>query len=186
MRRSIAHLVAASSFAGALAAQPPGLAEVAAQLEHSVRQLREHHGAWSVETRFLNPDGSTATVVHGTYRFEWVLRDRILSGVSEIPALKATSGILLYLAEGRGVIEMVSVGAEGTLWTMTGPLGGEERKTAPFAVEQGVLRTLRFTRIPIAPDSFESRMHFTDDGGRTWVPGNHQVFRRVIPGRELR
>lgn len=29
------------------------------------------------------------------------------------------------------------------------------------------------------PDSYESRMEFSEDGGKTWKPGNRQVFTRA-------
>ncbi len=31
------------------------------------------------------------------------------------------------------------------------------------------------------PEAFESRMEYTDNGGRTWKPGNHRTFRRINP-----
>jgi len=38
---------------------------------------------------------------------------------------------------------------------------------------------MRFTRYNVANDKFESRMEYTDDGGKSWKPGNHQSFRRA-------
>jgi hypothetical protein len=58
-----------------------------AALEHSIRQLQESRGSWSVTTEFLKPDGSVAKAAAGTYDFEWVIKDRVLKGVSEIPEL---------------------------------------------------------------------------------------------------
>jgi hypothetical protein len=72
---------------------------------------------------------------------------------------------------------MVSVGRDGMLWTMSGPLGGETRTTQEFTTATGTAQ-LRFTRYNVADDSFESRMEYTEDGGKSWKPGNHQVFRR--------
>jgi len=154
-------------------------ADARARFESAVQQLRQHAGRWAVETRFLNPDGSVAATVQGTYRFQWVIEDRVLSGVSEIPSLNATSALVFFVSESRAVIEMLSIGRDGNVWTMSGPTGSEERQTSDFALPQGGSRRLRFTRHPISADHFESRMHFSDDGGRTWVPGNHQIFRRA-------
>jgi hypothetical protein len=61
---------------------------------------------------------------------------------------------------------------------MTGPLGSETRTTRPFTSADGGESQLRFTRYNVKPDSFESRMEYTSDGGETWLPGNHQVFTR--------
>jgi hypothetical protein len=148
------------------------------EFARSVEELRQARGAWSVTTEFLKPDGSVARTVKGTYRFDWVVPDRVLSGQSEIPELKQQSAILFYLNERRKIIEMVSVGADGDLWVMTGAAGSNTRMTKPFPTADGKTSHLRFTRYNVKPDSFESKMEYTEDGGKTWLPGNHQVFRR--------
>lgn len=148
------------------------------RLGHSVDQLRHAVGEWAVVTEFLNADGTVARAVKGSYTFEWVVPDRLVRGVSEIPELKQRSAILFYVSESRTVIEMVSVGAEGQLFTMTGPLGGEVRLSQVFKAPDGTDMQLRFTRYDVTPNRFESRMERTSDGGRTWVRGNRQVFER--------
>lgn len=155
-------------------------AEVTAQdkLAHSVEQLKHAVGRWSVVTEFLNEDGKVARTTTGSYQFEWVVPDRVLSGRMEIPEMKMSSGILFYVNEKKMIIEMVSVGADGLLWIMTGPLGEETRYTQKFKTADGKEGQLRFTRFKVTADRFESKMEHTDDGGKTWKPGNHQVFRR--------
>lgn len=148
-------------------------------MQHSVEQLRAAVGRWDVTTEFLNDDGTVARSVAGTYEFAWVVPDRVVTGKSEIPELGMASGILFYISERKQQIEMVSVGADGALWIMTGPLGGEERMTQEYPTAAGRTGRLRFTRFNVAADSFESRMEYTDDGGTTWKPGNHQVFHRA-------
>jgi hypothetical protein len=144
----------------------------------SVQQLRDSVGEWETTTEFLNPDGTVAKKVTGIYRFEWVVIDRVLSGRSDIPELKMSSGILFYVNEAKKNIEMVSVGADGHLWVMTGPLGEEVRYTPKYKTQEGSEGQLRFTRYNVKPDSFESKMEYTGDSGKSWKPGNHQVFRR--------
>lgn len=151
----------------------------AAALAHSVEQLRGSIGRWNVTTEFLDESGSIARTAEGTYEFTWVVPDRVVSGRSEIPAANQASGILFYVNEKQGVIEMVSVGADGRLWTMTGPLGGEVRTTPEFDTAGGGKARLRFTRYNVEADRFESKMEYSEDGGATWKPGNHQVFRRA-------
>ena len=152
------------------------------QLAHSIAQLRASIGNWDVTTEFLNEDGSVARSVGGTYQFSWIIPDRVVSGRSDIPAMEQSSGILFYVNEKKAIIEMVSVGADGNLWVMTGPMGGETRTTPPFATRGGGSAQLRFTRFNISADRFESRMEYSEDGGATWKPGNHQVFRRATAG----
>ncbi len=147
-------------------------------LRRSVDQLRASVGLWNVTTDFLKPDGTVARSVTGTYEFTWVVPDRVVSGRSEIPELNQTSGILFYVNEARQSIEMVSVGADGNLWVMTGPLGQETRTTTPYKTASGGTGRLRFTRYNVNKDAFESRMDYTEDDGATWKPGNHQLFRR--------
>jgi hypothetical protein len=146
-------------------------------LRASVDELKHVAGRWSVVTEFLNADGTIARSFKGTYEFEWVVHDRVLRGRSDIPELKQSSGILFYVNAAKKTIEMVSVGADGQLWTMTGPLGGDTRYSQSFTAD-GKDQQLRFTRSAVMADRFESRMERTDDGGKTWVPGNHQVFVR--------
>lgn len=75
-------------------------------------------------------------------------------------------------------IEMASVGADGQLFVLTGPLGGETRQTS-FTGPDGRRILLRFTRSHVSADRFESRMERSTDNGATWQPGNHQVFTRA-------
>lgn len=148
------------------------------RLGHSVDQLRHAVGEWSVVTEFLNADGTVARAVKGSYTFEWVVPDRVVRGLSEIPELKQRSAILFYVSESRKVIEMVSVGADGQLFTMTGPLGDEVRHSQVFKAPDGTDMQLRFTRYGVTANRFESRMERTTDGGKTWARGNRQVFER--------
>lgn len=149
------------------------------KVSKAVEQLRHSHGNWAVKTEFLNEDGSVAKAVQGTYRFDWVVPDRVLSGHSEIPELKQKSALLFYVNEKKQTIEMTSVGADGNLWVMSGAADGESRTTQPFRGADGKETQLRFTRFNVKPDSFESKMEYTTDGGKTWSPGNHQLFRRI-------
>jgi hypothetical protein len=163
-----------------LVAFPPA---IAAQLTRGdsvaqgVEQLRQVIGDWSATTEFLREDGTAARTVEGTYTFRWVVPDRVIAGVSEIPALEQRSAILFYVNEVKGIIEMVSVGADGDLWVMTGPIAGETRTTLPRTMPDGTVLELRFTRSEVTPDSFRSRMEYRTAGGE-WKPGNRQSFQR--------
>ncbi len=162
-----------------LGSMPSFAQEAAETLMHSVEQLRSSIGLWNVTTELLNPDGTVADTLEGTYEFVWVIPDRVVSGKSVVSSQNQVSAILFYLSERKGIIEMLSVAADGNLWIMTGPLGGEERRTQVFKTQEGGSGQLKFTRYNVLPDSFESKMEYTEDGGATWVPGNHQVFRRA-------
>ena len=153
------------------------------QLAAAVAQLRQAVGLWDVTTTQYGEDGKVAGVAAGTYRFDWIVPDRVLAGRSDIPQMKQTSGILFYVNERRSTIEMASVGADGHLWVMTGPAGGETRTTAPTPLADGGNMQLRFTRFAVAPDRFESRMEVSLDGGESWKPGNHQLFVRAGDNR---
>lgn len=174
IRRSVAILVTMLVGVSAVWADTPPNEKLA----RSVEQLRSAVGRWAVVTEFLNADGTVAKAVAGTYEFEWVVTDRVVQGRSAIPELKQNTAILFYVDEKRQVIEMAAVGADGRLWVMTGALGDETRYTQKYAAGDGKEGQLRFTRYNVTPDGFESRMEYTEDGGKTWKPGNHQVFRR--------
>ena len=148
-------------------------------LQQSVEQLRAAVGRWNVITRFLKADGSVQAEVPGSYEFKWVVQDRVLVGRSDIPELDAASGLLFYIRQRGGVIEMVSVAEDGKLWVMTGPLGGETRYSQKYEAADGSTAQLRFTRFNVEPDRFESKMEYSSDAGKTWVQGNHQLFTRV-------
>jgi len=166
---------ASATHAGAPPASPA--------LRHSVEQLRASIGRWNVTTEFLRPDGSVAKTVEGTYAFSWVVPDRVVAGRSDIPELRQSSGLLFYVNESQATIEMASVGGDGKLWVMTGPLGGEVRTTPPYRTAAGGVGRLRFTRFKVTEGAFESRMEYTEDDGKTWTPGNHQTFRKAGPGK---
>jgi hypothetical protein len=146
-------------------------------LDRSVDELRHAIGSWDVVTEFLNADGTVARAFPGTYAFEWVVTDRVARGLSEIPQLKQRSAITFYVNPAAKIIEMTSVGPDGQLFVMTGPLGGDTRE-ASFTGPDAKPMRLRFTRFNVTPTRFESRMERSTDGGATWTPGNHQVFVR--------
>lgn len=150
-------------------------------LAESVAQLRHVVGTWDVTTEFLDENGSVNRSVSGTYCFRWVVEDRVLMGESDLTSLGRTA-LLFYVNETAGIIEMVSVSHDGRLWVMNGPLGEETRYTQEFETSDGGMGRLRFTRFNVSPDRFESRMEYTNDGGETWRPGNHQVFVRQSSG----
>jgi len=149
-----------------------------AAMQASVEELRASVGRWQVTTEFLNEDGSVAKSVAGTYEFSWIVPDRVVAGKSEIPELQQAAGILFYVNKAKEHIEMVSVGGDGALWIMTGPLGGDHRLSQEYKTATGTGQ-LRFTRYNVTEQTFESKMEYTEDGGKTWKPGNHQTFRRM-------
>ena len=120
----------------------------------AIQQLRSAVGVWDVETTQYADDGAVARVACGTYRFEWVVPDRVLAGRSDIPDWKQASGILFYVNESSD-IEMASVGADGHL------------------------KVMRVTRFNVAPGRLEAHMDVSTDGGASWRPGHYQVFRRT-------
>lgn len=150
--------------------------------DHAVEELRHVIGAWNVQTEFIGPDGGVTQTVEGSYAFEWVLPDRIVSGVSTMPALNQTSAILFFLRPSRGEIEMMSVGADGHVWRMIGPDEGPTRTTPDTPMADGSTMMLRFTRHDVTPNSFRSRMEISVDGGTTWRTGNRQHFTREGQG----
>jgi hypothetical protein len=149
------------------------------RLQASVEELRHVVGDWATTTEEFGPDGKVARTIEGSYRFEWIVPDRVLSGRSDIPALDRSSALLFYVSEAKEAIEMVAVGADGRLWVMTGELGGDTRYTEPYPTGDGGTGQLRFTRYNVQADSFESKMEYSADGGDSWTQGNHQLFRRI-------
>ena len=151
-------------------------------LATAVQQLRHSVGVWEVTTTQFDDSGEVKRVGSGTYRFDWVVPDRVLSGRSDMPEWKQSAGMLFYVNPERSTIEMTSVGPDGQLWVMTGPAGSETRTTPPTPLADGRKLQLRFTRFNVSPNCFESRMEASYDGGASWRPGNHQMFRRAAAG----
>ncbi|NNC72313.1 MAG: hypothetical protein HKN78_05490 [Sphingomonadaceae bacterium] len=147
--------------------------------EAAVEQLRQAIGLWDVTTEFIRENGSVAGAAEGQYRFGWIVPDRVVQGMSTIPEWNQASGILFYVRPSTDEIEMVSVGADGRLWTMTGPETGEMRTTPNVTMADGTTLMLRFSRFDVQPGSFRSRMEMSNDGGQTWRLGNRQHFRRA-------
>jgi hypothetical protein len=162
-----------------LAAQPAPPPEPSAI---AVEQLRHAIGLWNVETDFIAADGSVARTLTGQYRFGWVVPDRVVTGMSTIPELNQASAILFFVRPGRSEIEMASVGADGHLWRMIGPDDSETRTTPETTMADGSTLILRFTRYDVTPNSFQSRMERSTDGGQTWSLGNRQRFVRAEGG----
>ena len=154
-----------------------------APLATAVQQLRHSVGVWEVTTTQFDDSGEVKRVGSGTYRFDWVVPDRVVSGRADMPEWKQRAGMLFYVNPERSTIEMTSVGPDGQLVVMTGPAGGETRTTAPTPLADGRKLQLRFTRFNVSANCFEARMETSYDGGASWRPGNHQMFRRAAVGR---
>ncbi len=151
---------------------PPSLAS-------AVQQLRQAAGHWNVTTTRYGDNGAVAGVASGTWHFDWVVADRVLSGRAVIPDWKQTAGMLYYLSERRSTLEMASVGADGQLLVMSGPAGAETRTTAAVPLADGRQMLQRYTRYGVTTDRFEARIESSYDGGTSWKLGHHQLFVRV-------
>ncbi len=181
MRHAVLRFWAVTHIFILLLSTPPALAQAAPPPTPNpvaVEQLRHAIGTWDAETDFFGPDGALLGTGKGTYIFQWVIEDRIVSGVTTIPAWNQTAAILFFLRPKDGEIEMASVGADGMLWRMIGPDDSEVRTTPNVTMDDGTTMMLRFTRHSVTPDSFESTMEISADGGATWRLGNRQRFVR--------
>ena len=154
-----------------------------APLSSAIQQLRHSVGIWNVTTTQFDDKGEVARVGSGTYRFDWVVPDRVVSGRADMQEWRQSAGMLFYVNPERSTIEMTSVGSDGQLVVMTGPAGGETRTTTTTALADGRKLTLRLTRFNVTANSFESRMEASYDGGTSWRPGSHQSFKRASGGR---
>jgi len=123
-------------------------------------------------------------VASGTWSFDWVVPDRVLSGKAVIPDWNQSAGMLFYLNERLITLEMAQVGADGQLVVMSGPAGTESRSTPVVALPDGRRMVQRHTRYRVSADRFESRMETSYDGGQSWKPGYHQLFVRA-PAKAL-
>ncbi len=158
--------------AGAGALNPPAL-------DTAVDQLRQAAGRWNVTTTRYADNGAVAAVATGTWSFDWVVPDRVLSGRSAIPDWNQSAGMLFYLNERVFTLEMAQVGADGQLVVMTGPAGTETRTTAPLALADGRHLVQRHTRYAVTADRFEAKMETSYDGGQSWKLGYRQLFVRA-------
>jgi hypothetical protein len=170
-----------SSALFALLAMPAAAAgeATASPLASAVQQLRHAAGVWQVTTTQFDDRGAVQRVGSGTYRFDWVVPDRVLSGRSDMHEWKQSAGMLFYVNPERSTVEMTSVGPDGQLWVTSGPAGSDTRTTAPTPLADGRQMQLRFTRFGVTQNRFESRMEVSLDGGESWKPGNHQLFVRA-------
>ena len=149
------------------------------ELSTAVQQLRQSAGRWNVTTTRYAENGAVAAVATGTWSFDWVVPDRVLSGKAVIPDWNQSAGMLFYLNERLFTLEMAQVGADGQLVVMSGPAGTEQRTTPVVALPDGRKWVQRHTRYRVSADRFESRMETSYDGGQSWKPGYHQLFVRA-------
>lgn len=149
------------------------------ELSTAVQQLRQAAGRWNVTTTRYAENGAVAGVATGTWSFDWVVPDRVLSGKAVIPDWGQSEGMLFYLNERRFTLEMAQVGADGQLVVMSGPAGTETRSTPLVALPDGRKMVQRHTRYRVTADRFESRVETSYDGGQSWKPGYHRLFVRA-------
>jgi hypothetical protein len=152
-------------------------------LESAVQQLRQAAGRWSVTTTRYAENGAVTAVATGTWSFDWVVPDRVLSGRASIPDWNQSAGMLFYLNERMFTLEMAEVGADGQLVVMTGPAGAETRTTDAIPLPDGRRMLQRHTRYGVTANRFEAKLETSYDGGLSWKPGYHQIFVRVPASR---
>src|SRR5262245_5491147 len=152
-------------------------------LSGAIQQLRQAAGRWNVTTTRFAENGAVTAVATGTWSFDWIVPDRVLSGRAVIPDWNQSAGMLYYLNERQFTLEMAQVGADGQLLVMSGPVGAEVRRTAAIALPDGRRMIQRHTRYRVSADRFESRVETSYDGGASWKPGYHQLFVRA-PGKQ--
>jgi hypothetical protein len=174
MKQLAAAILSFLAIPAALASEmtPPALAS-------AVQQLRQAAGRWNVTTTRYADDGAVSAVASGTWSFDWVVPDRVLSGRAVIPDWHQSAGMLFYLNERQFTLEMAQVGADGQLIVMSGPAGAEMRTSAAVALPDGRRVIQRHTRYGVSADRFESRLETSYDGGTSWKPGFHQLFVRA-------
>jgi len=151
-------------------------------LDAAVEQLRQAAGRWNVTTTRYADNGAVAAVATGTWSFEWVVPDRVLSGRAAIPDWSQSAGMLFYLNERLVTLEMAEVGSDGQLVVMSGPAGTATRTTAAVSLADGRRMVQRHTRYGVTADRFEAKLETSYDGGQSWKLGYHQLFVRA-PGK---
>lgn len=149
------------------------------ELDAAVEQLRQAAGRWSVTTTRYADNGSVAAVATGTWSFDWVVPDRVLSGRSVIPDWSQSAGMLFYLNERFFTLEMAQVGSDGQLVVLSGPASAASRKTAVIPLPDGRRMVQRHTRYGVTRDKFEAKLETSYDGGQSWKLGYHQLFVRT-------
>lgn len=148
-------------------------------LDAAVEQLRQSAGRWNVTTTRYADNGAVAAVATGTWSFDWVVPDRVLSGRAVIPDWSQSAGMLFYLNERLVTLEMAQVGSDGQLVVMSGPAGAATRTTAAVALPDGRRMVQRHTRYGVSADRFEAKLETSFDGGQSWRLANHQLFVRA-------
>jgi hypothetical protein len=169
----VAILFFACTFASAQAKFDVDAREAATEL------LRSSVGKWETTAEFFNPNGTVAGAFAGTTELAWLTPGKVISGKSEYPQLKLVTGLMVYINEAKGQVEMASVGGDGNLLVVSGPLGSAELRSEPVRFSDTVVGRLKFTRLNVTANSFDTRTEISDDGGKTWKMMNRQKFKRA-------
>jgi hypothetical protein len=119
----------------------------------------------------------SAAVATGTWSFDWVVPDRVLTGRAVIPDWNQSAGMLFYLNERMYTLEMAQVGADGQLLVMTGAAGTETRTTEEIPLPDGRHMMQRHTRFKVTADRYEAKLETSYDGGQSWKPGHAPALR---------
>lgn len=152
-------------------------------IDAAVEQLRQAAGRWNVTTTRYADDGSVAAVASGTWNFDWVVPDRVLSGRAAIPDWSQSAGMLFYLNERQFTLEMAQVDSDGQLVVLSGPASTASRTSTPVALPDGRRLVRRHTHYGVTRDQFEAKLETSYDGGRSWKLGYHHLFVRT-PGKQ--
>ena len=146
----------------------------------AARERLEHAlGRWHVRADFYDSQANVVRTVEWENEAHYVIEGRLVLLTHDAPSLGMLSKTFLYYGQDDGKLHLVDVNQNGDLWLLSGDQDGSVIRSQPKKRADGHEIVIRFTHENVEPDSYEARMDYSLDNGKTWRLSQRQYLTRI-------
>jgi hypothetical protein len=174
-RLAAATLVATAHLATAALAQPAP----AAPPEEAARRLEQILGRWASTWEWLDANGKVLGVERGSETGVWAIEGRLVELTTLVEGRPGPSKAWMFWSEPLERFTLVSVGADGTLWTLAGGLEEFVLTSEPTPQPDGRTMEIRISHGEETADRLSAVMEYRHPPAEEWTVGFRQTLVRA-------
>ena len=135
-------------------------------------------GDWDSTWEFVDAGGDVVGSMRGTESARWLIEGRLVELTTQVEGQPGPSKAWMFYSDVDQLFHLVSVGANGDLWTLDGGLK-EYVITSPLVERpDGSRMALRFTHDESDPNVVRAEMSRRTSEDGPWQPATRQTMRR--------
>ena len=147
---------------------------VEALQQQATELMRKDVGVWNARWEFLDGEGNIASEAKGTQTCKFVIADRVLQIIIDVPELDLQSVSHRFFKPADRLVHWLSVDKKGDFWEFIEDPITKMARSLPHLNEDGTTSVLRFTSLRETDDESDVLMELSNNEGQNWVP----IFRQ--------